>query len=124
MTLLSFFRFFQSPSSLHCLISGYSLNRSVQYESLGCFEDGSPRSLPLLIGNLRPHIDWWNMTKTVHACAELVQRRGLAIFGIQFYGECWSGVDDRNTYGMYGPSKDCWNGVGEEGSNFVYKIKV
>ena len=32
------------------------------------------------------------MTKTMRACAELVQRSGLAIFGIQFYGECWSGV--------------------------------
>ena len=99
------------------------LSFSGQFESLGCFKDGRPRSLPLLVKNLRKYIDWNNMTKTVRACAELVQRRGLAIFGIQFYGECWSGVDARKTYDKYGPSKNCWSGVGREGSYFVYKLK-
>ena len=96
---------------------------SVQFESLGCFKDSRPRSLPLLVENLRKNIDWNNMTKTVRACAELVQRRGLAIFGIQFYGECWSGVDAWKTYDKYGPSKNCWSGVGREGSYFVYELK-
>ena len=99
------------------------LSFSVQFESLGCFKDSRPRSLPLLVENLRKYIDWNNMTKTVRACAELVQRRGLAIFGIQFYGECWSGVDAWKTYDKYGPSKNCWSGVGREGSYFVYKFK-
>lgn len=99
------------------------LSFSVQFESLGCFKDSRPRSLPLLVENLRKYIDWNDMTKTVRACAELVQRRGLAIFGIQFYGECWSGVDARKTYDKYGPSKNCWSGVGREGSYFVYKLR-
>ena len=99
------------------------LSFSVQFESLGCFKDSRPRSLPLLVENLRKNIDWNNMTKTVRACAELVQRRGLAIFGIQFYGECWSGVDAWKTYDKYGPSKNCWSGVGREGSYFVYELK-
>ena len=99
------------------------LSFSVQFESLGCFKDSRPRSLPLLVENLRKYIDWNNMTKTVRACAELVQRRGLAIFGIQFYGECWSGVDAWKTYDKYGPSKNCRSGVGREGSYFVYKLK-
>ena len=99
------------------------LSFSVQFESLGCFKDSRPRSLPLLVENLRKYIDWNDMTKTVRACAELVQRRGLAIFGIQFYGECWSGVDAWKTYDKYGPSKNCWSGVGREGSNFVYKLR-
>ena len=98
------------------------LSFSVQFESLGCFKDSRPRSLPLLIENLRKYIDWNNMTKTVTACAELVQRRGLAVFGIQFYGECWSGVDAWKTYDKYGFSKNCWSGVGREGSYFVYKL--
>ena len=101
----------------------FFLSFSVQFESLGCFKDSRPRSLPLLVENLRKNIDWNNMTKTVRACAELVQRRGLAIFGIQFYGECWSGVDAWKTYDKYGPSKNCWSGVAREGSYFVYKFK-
>ena len=101
----------------------FFLSFSVQFESLGCFKDSRPRSLPLLVENLRKYIDWNDMTKTVRACAELVQRRGLAIFGIQFYGECWSGVDAWKTYDKYGPSKNCWSGVGREGSYFVYKFK-
>ena len=101
----------------------FLLSFSVQFESLGCFKDSRPRSLPLLVENLRKYIDWNNMTKTVRACAELVQRRGLAIFGIQFYGECWSGVDTWKTYDKYGPSKNCWSGVGREGSYFVYKLR-
>lgn len=106
---------------LDCLIDDFL---SVDYESLGCFKDGVPRALPLFIENFRGNIDWANMSKTVHACAELVQNRGLTIFGIQFYGECWSGVDSGKRYDKYGPSKDCWNGVGKKGTNFVYKIKV
>ena len=101
----------------------FFLSFSVEFESLGCFKDSRPRSLPLLVENLRKDIDWNNMTKTVRACAELVQRRGLAIFGIQFYGECWSGVDAWKTYDKYGPSKNCWSGVGREGSYFVYKLR-
>ena len=111
-----------SPA-LSFLFSPFFLSFSVQFESLGCFKDSTPRSLPLLVENLRKYIDWNDMTKTVRACAELVQRRGLAIFGIQFYGECWSGVDAWKTYDKYGPSKDCWSGVGREGSYFVYKLK-
>ena len=112
-----------SNTPLSFLFRSFFLSFSVQFESLGCFKDSRPRSLPLLVENLRKYIDWNDMTKTVRACAELVQRRGLAIFGIQFYGECWSGVDAWKTYDKYGPSKNCWSGVGREGSYFVYKFK-
>ena len=113
---------FSQPPPHHFLFFPF-LSFSVEFESLGCFKDSRPRSLPLLVKNLRNNIDWNNMTKTVRACAELVQRRGLAIFGIQFYGECWSGVDAWKTYDKYGPSKNCWSGVGREESYFVYKFK-
>ena len=96
----------------------------VEYDSLGCFKDGTPRALPELLENFRKNIDWTNMAKTVQACAEAALERGLQTFGLQFYGECWSGVNGSNTYHMYGPSKNCWSGVGKEGSYYVYKIKV
>ena len=97
---------------------------SVKYDSLGCFRDGSPRSLPVLLKSFRNNIDWKNMTKIVHACAEIAHERGFSTFGIQFYGECWSGLGANKTYDKHGPSKNCWSGVGKKGSNYVYKIKV
>ena len=62
------------------------------------------------------------MTKIVRACAQIAKERGLPVFGIQDYGECWSGLDAENTYNKYGPSGNCENGVGKEGTNYVYKI--
>ena len=97
---------------------------SVEYDSLGCFNDGTPRALPELLESFRKNIDWMNMAKIVQACAEVAYERGLQTFGLQFYGECWSGVNGSNTYDMYGPSKQCWSGVGKEGSYYVYKLKV
>ena len=70
----------------------------------------------------RDNIDWYDMTKIVRACAEIVKERGLSVFGIIYYGECWSGPDAENTYNKYGPSEDCWNGVGKGGAYHVYKI--
>jgi len=98
---------------------------SVKYDSLGCFNDGNPRALPELLENFRgKKIDWTNMPKIVQACAEVAHERGLQTFGLQFYGECWSGVNGSSTYDMYGPSTKCWSGVGKEGSYYVYKLKV
>ena len=97
---------------------------SVEYNSLGCFEDRTPRALPLLLKSFRGNIDWTDMTKTVRACSEIAKERGLPVFGISFYGECWSGLDAENTYNKYGPSGNCWNGVGKEETNYVYKIWV
>lgn len=96
----------------------------VEYDSLGCFKDGTPRALPELLENFRKNIDWMNMAKIVQACAEVAHARGLQTFGLQFYGECWSGVHGSSTYDTYGPSKNCWSGVGKEGSYYVYRFKV
>ena len=62
------------------------------------------------------------------------------MFGIQYYGECWSGVDAEERYNKYGASESC-TGVtlketnaqcsstnntnpcsGKENANYVYKI--
>ena len=52
------------------------------------------------------------MTKIVRACAEIAKERGHPVFGIKFYRECWSRLDAENTYNKYGPSQNCWEGVG------------
>ena len=84
----------------------------------------SPRSPVETKKNFRGNIDWNDMTKIVRACAEIAKERGLPVFAIQYYGECWSGLDAENTYNRYGPSENCWNGVGKERTNYVYKIRV
>ena len=57
---------------------------SVEYNSLGCFKDSTPRALPLLLKSFRGSIDWTDMTKIVRACADLAKECGLPVFGIQY----------------------------------------
>ena len=59
------------------------------------------------------------------------------MFGLQFYGECWSGPDGEANYGKYNSSERCimdftGNGcdqnnpkecVGESLTNYVYRLK-
>lgn len=49
---------------------------------------------------------------------------GFKVFGVQFYGECWSGENAELTYDKYGSSDDCdlINKVGKNWSNFVYRL--
>ena len=43
-------------------------------------------------------------------------------FGLQFYGECWSGPQAHLTYDEDGESKRCIDGVGMQSANFVYRL--
>ena len=97
------------------------------FEAVGCFEDKhiKPRPLPILLINLRPFIDWSNLNKTIKECARRTFNHPflkLKYFGVQFYGECYSGVEGEKTYNKDGPSKDCIMGVGKGYANFVYKL--
>ncbi|XP_067038040.1 uncharacterized protein [Acropora muricata] len=106
----------------HCRCrDGYFGNPCIGYEALGCFRESHPFAIPKLIVNFRGGIDWHDMTKHVRACAEKVHSHGYHVFGIRFYGECWSGVD--SGYDRYGPSESCLSGVGKDWSHFVYRIK-
>ncbi|KAK3720309.1 hypothetical protein QZH41_020390 [Actinostola sp. cb2023] len=67
-------------------------------------------------------------------CAEESKAKGYNIFGLQFYGECWSGPKGNSTYSRNGPSDQCVthdlahctpdeeNCVGRDYTNFVYQI--
>ena len=46
----------------------------------------------------------------------------LIICRIQFYGECWSGVNAALSYDKYGPSPRCIQNVGMDLANFVYRF--
>ncbi|XP_022790685.1 uncharacterized protein LOC111330143 [Stylophora pistillata] len=96
-------------------------------EAVGCYLDKvSARALPSLVKNFRGHIDWYHIDKTIADCAKEVQNQGFEVFGVQFYGECWSasGKPNETEYNKYGvaPPEDCWEGVGKHSTNFVYKI--
>ena len=71
-------------------------------------------------------------------CAEAVSKKGYTIFGLQFYGECWSGDHVNETYDRDGDSSQCLSAVNDEfkpcnddsdgacvgaaKANYVYKI--
>ena len=88
-----------------------------------------PRPLPELIknfrgvgGKLKSKIDWNNFNKTIEDCAKEASKKGYLYFGLQFYGECWSGPQDNSTYDRDGKSKSCTRGVGKKRANMVYML--
>ncbi|XP_032243179.2 A disintegrin and metalloproteinase with thrombospondin motifs 14 [Nematostella vectensis] len=98
-----------------------------RYKPLGCFRDGRPFAIPVLVSSVRSEIDWSNMKTTVDACARLVKHRNptYRVFGVKFYGECWSGKDAQNTYDEYGKDdiKKCYKGVGTHDNYYVYQFE-
>ena len=56
-------------------------------------------------------------------CALDAWREQFAVFGVQFYGECWSGILGYETYDKDGfNSQGCWEGVGKSHHNYVYAL--
>ena len=109
-----------------CYVINFVLFLDAIYEPVGCFKDttGNPRPLPILVKNYRwpSAIDWNNLNNTIRACAEKVKEAGFVYFGLQFYGECWSGPQAHLTYDEDGKSKHCVLGVGKNRANFVYRL--
>lgn len=92
---------------------------------IGCFKDRGvqPRPLPIMIANKRKEIDWYDLKKTVQACATQAKKNRLEYFSVQFYGECWSGPNAGETFAREGPSTNCYEGVGKRKTNAVYRIE-
>ncbi|XP_027050931.1 uncharacterized protein LOC113678252 [Pocillopora damicornis] len=121
-----------------------------EFTRLGCFRDSmNPRPLPTILMTDRDpsmkeysgvSIDWaeWNdfMTDLACRCAKKTKESRFKVFGLQFYGECWSGVNAENTYRQDGPSQECLTidflkcgpqdkyCVGEQNTNFVYMLNA
>lgn len=94
------------------------------YKPIGCFRDGgrNPRPLSTLLADLRNKIDWYNLNKTIDECSRLADKKGFNVFGVQFYGECWSGKGAEFSYGKDGKANKCVAGVGQERANYVYRF--
>jgi len=78
---------------------------------LGCWNDTGSRALSKYNGNV----------STKEQCATLAQANGSNIFGLQYYGECWTNVpgDDYKKYGK--STKQCTD-LGTGWQNHVYSI--
>ena len=69
-------------------------------------------------------------------CAEAARKRGFKVFGLQNYGECWSGAGAENTYNRDNSSSNCimflsnpscdvnnpQECAGKENVNYVYSL--
>ena len=70
-------------------------------------------------------------------CAELAKQNGYRYFGLQFYGECWSGVHSSALFNS-SMSDKCWGHrpdykncddnsltecIGQEHYNYIYEVK-
>jgi len=94
------------------------------YFDLGCWQDKPrERRTMALLKNMRKQIDWYDLGKTVTACYNLAKAAGKKYFSIQFYGECWVSDDDEK-YKTFGQATNCYEGVGAQWSNYVYKIRA
>lgn len=75
--------------------------------------------------------------RLVNDCAKLTAKAGYKYFGIQFYGECWSGIKSGLEYYSGGPSNNCISEnatrcddnsclscAGEQYINYVYETNL
>ncbi|CAB3989558.1 Hypothetical predicted protein [Paramuricea clavata] len=118
-----------------------------EYKKVGCYEDRDvDRALPEMLANERDKhsiyynghdlnwFDWHNyMPQMVCRCAEQAMKKGYKYFGLQYWGECWSGSSQAQ-YNKYGEGGSCYgpeykmcdsrdsNCVGDHLHNFVYEI--
>lgn len=109
-------------SGIYFLLAASGL--PVKYRGLGCFKDGKPHSIPEFVKSFRSDIDWSNIKETITKCAEFIHKNYSQnkVFGIKFYGECWTGNEAQETYNAYGSSSNCWNNVGKDDTFYVYEF--
>jgi len=136
----------------------YSINSllrkpcNVNYKTVGCFHDPvhvKRRPLPYLLESRRDKsskvytkpINWKNyhasLSDLVCSCAKRAKAKGYKYFGIQYFGECWSGPGNDSYKKHKRPgvcksaafqackvgagSRDCFC-TGDQHSNYVYQL--
>ncbi|CAB3996708.1 delta B [Paramuricea clavata] len=129
-------------------VNSQSCRCDVKYTKIGCYHDpgsyGDHNKRPLrnLLLNWRDRINWsdgWNnhLKNMSCRCAELAKKKGYRYFGLQFYGECWSGVHSPTLFNAR-KSDSCWGYrpdyencdddsptecIGQEHHNYIYEVK-
>ena len=99
-------------------------SKTPAFKPVGCFRDHGrrPRPLPKLVANLRQDIVWTDLNRTIIECGCIVNEIGFHYFGVQFYGECWSGKDAEVNFNKQGKSGRCIYGVGKGHADFVHAL--
>ena len=96
------------------------------YEPVGCFRDGIPRVLPIVLGAYPVNeSDLANSyAAIIRACATKVYKIGFWYFGVEHRRQCWTGLNSGLTYNRYGPSDNCLlnYSVGAAWTIFVYRF--
>ncbi|XP_078346389.1 uncharacterized protein LOC144631727 isoform X9 [Oculina patagonica] len=124
------------------------------YKKLGCFKAKSQPLDELLTTDRDKtsskysgeRVIWKEYEAYVHSlacrCAEATRKRGFKVFGLQNYGECWSGPGAEMNYDSEGLSDKCLMGfnlppscdlnnninnpmecVGKEETNYIYRLE-
>ncbi|CAH3028481.1 unnamed protein product, partial [Porites evermanni] len=92
-----------------------------EWKKVGCFQDlvDGTRALPKQLVNIRdqfskvyqaPLLDWLHVSdswrRLACECAKKARDKGYKVFGLQFYGECWSDENGLQTYQKFGKAND------------------
>ena len=114
-------RSFRSDIAIDDVVFIHGSCRDTPMRNLGCYHDKT-RPLKNIYKNIRNDIDWFDMKKTVMDCAKAAKENGYQVFGVEYYGECWSSKQAKDIYNKDGQSNACWNGVGKEWTLQVYEL--
>jgi hypothetical protein len=79
------------------------------YEYMGCWRDSWDRALPYMLGQV------WSREQ----CADLAMAAGMNTFGVQYYGQCWAGMNPTHNYQRHGAAGAC-SILGDGWTNQVY----
>ena len=60
-----------------------------------------------LVVNRETQILFFDLRSLACRCAKAARKRGFKVFGLQNYGECWSGPVDERTYNQTRRLNDC-----------------
>ena len=79
------------------------------YTYKGCYKDTGARAIPTINGNV----------SSVDQCAKIAESKNQNVFGVQYGGECWTGVDEQAAY-KYGANPSSCPTLGGSWTNQVY----
>ncbi|XP_032230403.1 uromodulin isoform X1 [Nematostella vectensis] len=79
-------------------------------EFVGCYKANGDRPMPQFLASYRTkeYLKEWNQDEfdaVVRNCAAETEKHGFLYFGVQFWGECWSGPRAHLTYDDYGKTE-------------------
>ena len=87
-------------------------NKPPTYESEGCYKDTGDRAIPEYNGKV----------KTIEECANIARGKNKKLFGLQNFGECWTGNNLKKAK-KYGPTTNC-NPLGGILINNLYTLNT